>query len=43
VFERVIITSSLHPRDVYKNRVVEDKLQQLERRMKFITVIKPIC
>jgi len=37
VSEKIIITSSLHPKDIYKNREVEDELAQLLRR---ITLIK---
>ena len=32
----VVVTSSLHPKDVYKNLSAEDKLAQLERRFDII-------
>lgn len=33
ISKHIIITSSLHPKDIYKNRQTEDKLQQLLRRI----------
>jgi len=38
--KRVLITSSLHPRDVYNRRAIEDNLLQLTRRFT-ITEILP--
>lgn len=34
ISKKVIITSSLHPNDVYRNRVKQDKINQFNRRFK---------
>lgn len=38
VSKKVIVTSSMHPRDVYKNLNENDKLEQLLRRFKIINL-----
>lgn len=37
--KKVIITSSLHPRDIYKNLNAKDSLEQLERRFRFVELV----
>lgn len=37
--ERVIVTSSLHPEQVYKNRNEEDKIEQLLRRFEIVPLM----
>lgn len=43
VSKHVIITSSLHPSDVYHNREDEDKIEQLLRRFEIIKCKKNTC
>jgi len=40
VSKHVIITSSMHPKEIYKNLAITDKLEQLYRRIKIEQVFK---
>jgi len=37
--ERVVVTSSLHPEEIYKNRNTEDKIEQLLRRFEIVPLM----